>query len=78
MSFATHFSLSNLMADGGSTPEVAEAVDSIFGGPKKDVMDPLAFGFLAASAARSVALRLMLVAIVNRRRVNEVRLRILE
>ena len=42
-------------------------------------MELLALGFLAASAARSVALRLTLVAIISRRRMKkEVRLRVLE
>lgn len=54
MSFASHFSLSNL-AFGDSTVSAAVPVtlveETVFGGPKKEVMLELAFGFFASARA---------------------------
>ena len=66
-SFASQASLSNLggSAMGAGAEDVGAAGEEDgapfgddFGWPKKDVMEPLALGFFAASAARSAALRL--------------------
>lgn len=65
-SFSTHAALSNLMGTvAGAVGELAGLeglVDDdgplVFGAPKNDVMEALAFGFLTASAATSTALRL--------------------
>lgn len=62
MSFSTHFSLSNLTG-GASTvsivvPVTFVVVETVFGGPKNEVMLPFAFGFLASVRAWDSALRL--------------------
>ena len=68
MSFASQASLSNLTAGGGTAEEVEEVVETGLGGPKNDVMLPLALGFLASAAARSTALRFTPVAMIVARR----------
>lgn len=65
-SFATHASLSNLIGFvssavaplAGRSGFVEDGAALDLGAPKKEVMDLSALGFLAASAARSTALRL--------------------
>ncbi|KAG9938629.1 uracil-DNA glycosylase, partial [Aureobasidium melanogenum] len=59
---AIHFSLSKLTAGAGSVGPLDGLVDDVdglgLGGPKKLVMELLAFGFFASAAAMSAALRL--------------------
>ena len=57
---ATHSSLSNVIGAGslgGFAGFVLEVLGFVVGEPKKDVMLPLALGFLTSAAARSAAFR---------------------
>lgn len=49
-------------------PVTFALVETVFGDPKNEVMDPLALGFLASARAASVALRLRDMIIGRRRK----------